>query len=113
MHVVVTCSSGGSGATARAALPTRPPARPTLQAANAFIAEGRAAGGVLVHCYAGQSRSAALVMAYLMATEHKGLVEAWAAVRRARPCARPNSGFLQQLAAYAAELGLEGAFEIA
>jgi len=35
-------------------------------AAISFIREGMAKGGVLVHCYAGVSRSASCVMAYLM-----------------------------------------------
>lgn len=60
---------------------------------------------MLVHCYAGQSRSAALVIAHMLAsTPGLGLMEAWAAVRAARPCARPNPGFLRQLAAYAKAL---------
>ena len=60
---------------------------------------------MLVHCYAGQSRSAALVIAHLLAAAPGlGLAEAWAAVRAARPCARPNPGFLRQLAAYAQSL---------
>ncbi len=40
-----------------------------LQAANAFVAHGLQRGGVLVHCYAGQSRSAVFVLAYLIACE--------------------------------------------
>lgn len=47
---------------------------------------------MLVHCYAGQSRSAALVIAYLMATQGMGLMQAWAATRVARPRAQPNAG---------------------
>ena len=35
-------------------------------AAIAFIKEGMSKGGVLVHCYAGVSRSATCVIAYLM-----------------------------------------------
>ena len=50
-------------------------------------------------------------MAYLMACEHRDMVTAWAVVRKARPCAKPNSGFLRQLSQYGQELGLEGAFE--
>jgi Dual specificity phosphatase, catalytic domain len=73
---------------------------PHLEAAVEFIATGRKSGGVLVHCYAGQSRSASFVIAYLMAKEHMSLPEAWAAVRKARPCVQPNQGFLRQLAEY-------------
>lgn len=83
---------------------------PHLAAARAFIAEARAAGGrVLVHCFAGQSRSAALLIGHLMASQRLGLLEAWAQVRAARPVARPNAGFLAQLAQYGRQLGLEGA----
>lgn len=35
-------------------------------AAIGFIKEGMGKGGVLVHCYAGVSRSSAIVIAYLM-----------------------------------------------
>lgn len=66
---------------------------PHIQAAIAFISAARARGaGVLVHCYAGQSRSAALLIAYLMASRGMSLMEAWAATRAARPCAQPNAG---------------------
>ncbi|PSC76494.1 dual specificity phosphatase 1-like isoform B [Micractinium conductrix] len=74
---------------------------PHIVASNAFIAAAHASGsGVLVHCYAGQSRSAALVIAHLMASCGLSLADAWAATRAARPCARPNAGFLRQLALY-------------
>lgn len=59
---------------------------------------------MLVHCYAGQSRSAALVIAHLMAAQGLGLMDAWALTRAARPCAQPNSGFLRQLALYGKRL---------
>lgn len=37
-----------------------------FESAVAFIAEGAASKGVLVHCYHGVSRSATLMAAYLM-----------------------------------------------
>uniref|UniRef100_K3X8B0 protein-tyrosine-phosphatase n=1 Tax=Globisporangium ultimum (strain ATCC 200006 / CBS 805.95 / DAOM BR144) TaxID=431595 RepID=K3X8B0_GLOUD len=52
---------------------------------------------VLVHCVYGQSRSATICVAYLMATLHMSLLEAYDAVQRARPCVYINSGFLRQL----------------
>jgi dual specificity MAP kinase phosphatase len=81
----------------RNALRPPPPATadllPHIDACNAFIGRALAGGGaVLVHCYAGQSRSAALVMAHLIAAQGLGVMDAWAVTRRARPCAQPNSG---------------------
>ncbi|KAG6961813.1 hypothetical protein JG687_00007492 [Phytophthora cactorum] len=52
---------------------------------------------VLVHCVYGQSRSATICVAYLMATEGKTLLEAYDAVQKARPCISINPGFLRQL----------------
>lgn len=53
-------------------------------------------GRVLVHCLMGVSRSATLVLAFLMITEGLTLQEAVAAVRPHRDVC-PNPGFLQQL----------------
>lgn len=53
-------------------------------------------GKVLVHCARGISRSATLVLAYLMLREGLTLVEALEAVRRHRNIL-PNAGFLNQL----------------
>ena len=81
---------------------------PHLQEAVDFIAGGREAGGVLVHCYAGQSRSASFIIAYLIAREGMSMAEAWAAVRKGRPCVQPNQGFLKQLAEFEASLNSSG-----
>ncbi|XP_075874802.1 dual specificity protein phosphatase 13B-like [Nelusetta ayraudi] len=62
-----------------------------------FIRAGLAQGGrVFVHCLMGVSRSATLVMAFLMITEGLTLREAVAAVKPHRDIF-PNPGFLQQL----------------
>lgn len=61
-------------------------------------------GRVLVHCYVGRSRSAALVLAFLMARRGMPLREAMATLRRVRPQARPNSGFYRELVEYEAQL---------
>lgn len=68
---------------------------------NRFIAKGRRRGAILVHCYAGQSRSVAFAIAYLCAYQRMNLAEAYELVLSARPRARPNAGFMQQLAVYA------------
>lgn len=55
---------------------------------------------VLVHCVYGQSRSAAICVAFLMATRRMALRDAYDAVQRARPCIFINTGFLRQLALF-------------
>ncbi|XP_064617018.1 dual specificity protein phosphatase 12-like [Liolophura sinensis] len=63
-----------------------------------FIEEGRQQGGVLVHCVAGLSRSATVVIAYvMMKTEHRSLDEALDFVSSKRHSIKPNFGFLEQL----------------
>jgi len=62
-----------------------------------FITEGISNGGILVHCMAGISRSATLVIAYLMAHEKKTFHQAVELVVSKRPCVSPNSGFVAQL----------------
>jgi hypothetical protein len=65
-------------------------------------------GGVLVHCTLGISRSAAICCAYVMFAGRERLDAALGIVRRARKWARPNDGFLEQLAHYEVLLGLAG-----
>lgn len=61
-----------------------------------LIADAYAPGRVLVHCLMGVSRSATLVLAFLMIAEGLTLQEAVAAVRPHRDIC-PNPGFLRQL----------------
>ncbi|ETW00550.1 hypothetical protein, variant [Aphanomyces invadans] len=51
----------------------------------------------LVHCAYGQSRSAAICVAFLMHHEHLSLRDSYDRVQAARPCIYINSGFLAQL----------------
>ncbi|KAK9931320.1 hypothetical protein M0R45_018598 [Rubus argutus] len=57
----------------------------------------RCGGGVLVHCFAGMSRSATIVLSYLMKKHGMRLTQALELVKRKRPQAAPNAGFISQL----------------
>lgn len=56
----------------------------------------------MVNCVMGWSRSATVVMAYLIAKKGYRINEALEAIRRFRPKARPNPGFMQQLVEFEA-----------
>jgi len=71
-----------------------------------FITDGFKNGAVLVHCNAGVSRSAAVVLGYLMSSNRLSLEDAMKILRQARPCVKPNEGFLCQLQDYQKQLGL-------
>ena len=63
-----------------------------------FIVDATGAGGrVFVHCNLGQSRSATIVIAYLMYTRKWTLDDAYNFVREQRPVIHPNEGFMCQL----------------
>lgn len=69
-----------------------------LEAACAFVSTALAGGGaVLVHCFAGRSRSVAVVVAYLVAHGGLSLDAALAKVVAVRPHAAPNDGFMAAL----------------
>lgn len=55
---------------------------------------------------AGVSRSAAVVLGYLMSSNRLSLAEAMEVLRQARPCVKPNEGFLRQLQDYEKQLTL-------
>lgn len=57
----------------------------------------KAPDNVLVHCYAGVSRSASLVIAYIMFKQRVALSEAVKIVKAKRSCISPNFGFMLQL----------------
>lgn len=71
-----------------------------------FIAEGRATGtGVYVHCKFGVSRSATIVIAYVMQSMNMKFVDALAFVKKRRSCIEPNLGFKDQLRRFEKKLG--------
>ncbi|CAM6111928.1 unnamed protein product [Calypogeia fissa] len=54
-------------------------------------------GTILVHCFEGKSRSAAVVIAYLMLRKGHTLFQAWGLLKAAHPRAQPNDGFMKRL----------------
>lgn len=63
-----------------------------------FIQRAKAAGKrILVHCMAGRSRSATLVIAFLMRSSNMTLHDAFVFVKQKRPIVYPNIGFWLQL----------------
>lgn len=54
-------------------------------------------GGVLVHCFAGVSRSSTCVIAYLMQEKDMSFEEAFSYASKRRPVIFPNMGFQRQL----------------
>ena len=74
--------------------------------ANAFLDEGlRSNEHVLVHCQSGMSRSATLVIAFLMSRRGMSLADAYETTRSARPVILPNRGFFSALQSHELALG--------
>ncbi|KAI0930983.1 hypothetical protein AcV7_005016 [Taiwanofungus camphoratus] len=72
--------------------------KPHLEAAVRWIDDRLHRGvNVLVHCQQGVSRSAAIVIAYLIFTQNMSYDSAFDLVRRKRACVKPNSGFVRAL----------------
>ena len=55
---------------------------------------------VLVHCFAGKSRSASIVIGYIMKTQKNNFDEVLKFVQNIRPCVDPNLAFCAQLMSY-------------
>lgn len=68
-----------------------------LPACLEFVQRGKDAGGVLVHCAAGMSRSPSVVIAYLMWAQRVPLADARAHVKAMRPVVAINHAFALQL----------------
>ncbi|XP_052877554.1 uncharacterized protein LOC108470448 isoform X1 [Gossypium arboreum] len=68
-----------------------------LDACIDFIDRSRKEGSVLVHCFAGVSRSAAIILAYLMRTERLSQEDALESLKQSCEFVCPNDGFLEQL----------------
>lgn len=68
--------------------------------ATEFIDNGNFNGKVLVHCVAGISRSASIVLAYLIRYKYMRLKHAQHFLAQRRPVVAPNHGFLGQLKKY-------------
>ncbi|KAA0720172.1 Dual specificity protein phosphatase 10 [Triplophysa tibetana] len=70
-----------------------------------FIEEAHQCGrGVLVHCQAGVSRSATIVIAYLMKHTLMTMTDAYKYVRGRRPVVSPNLNFMGQLLEFERDL---------
>merc|ERR1712224_44788 len=69
----------------------------SLPDAVAFIADNLERAGVAVHCMAGESRSASIVIAYLIVHEELSYKGALSVVWAHRPQVAPNPGFERAL----------------
>jgi len=75
--------------------------RPHLEGACNFIGSALQGGSnVLVHCQQGVSRSSSVVIAYLIHNLGMSYDQAFALVKKRRPCIRPNTGFVSVLRAW-------------
>ncbi len=69
-----------------------------------FIQKGLKEGNVLVHCIGGVSRSASVVIAFLIGFENMPFQEALKFVQSKRKQVYPNQGFLEQILVYEEKL---------
>ena len=66
-----------------------------------FIDDAVKSGGkVLIHCQKGISRSATIIIAYLIKKKGYTATSALEKMKKSRSCVKPNKGFMQQLQLY-------------
>ncbi|KAM9468440.1 dual specificity protein phosphatase 12 [Clarias gariepinus] len=73
-----------------------------LNASSSSSEPPASTSSVLVHCHAGQSRSAAIITAYLMKTQKLSVQEAYSKLQHVKPDVKMNEEFLNQLMLYEA-----------
>ncbi|XP_029557770.1 dual specificity protein phosphatase 19-like [Salmo trutta] len=79
-----------------------------FQECSKFIDQANTEKGVvLVHCNSRVSRSASVVIGYLMSREGKPFDDAFALVKSARPTTCPNPGFVEQLKGFKPKWGIQ------
>jgi protein-tyrosine phosphatase len=81
-----------------------------FEAAHEFISNSP--GNILVHCHAGVSRSATIVLSYLMKYKSMAFEDARNFVKSKRRCICPNPGFTRQLIDYQRQLEASGILPI-
>lgn len=70
-----------------------------------FMDKALAVGNILVHCFAGMSRSSTIVIVYLMKRKgFRSLQPTLEFVKARRPIVQPNIGFMRQLKAFEEKL---------
>ena len=73
---------------------------PYFQSCHNFIDDARKEGGILIHCAAGISRSASIVIAYLMKHNGWSYEQSYHYTCKCRKIICPNGSFIKQLKAY-------------
>lgn len=80
---------------------TNQPLGGNVEKACEYITDVVDGGGIVfVHCYAGISRSVSVVCYTMMKVNGSSLEESLKHIRKHRPIANPNAGFIKQLKRY-------------
>ena len=75
-----------------------------FESAVDFIKSGLTSVSVLVHCFAGRSRSSTFVLAYLISEFQLGYTQALHYLQKYHPIAMPNFFFSKQLEQFSIKL---------